>query len=65
MASRIDAYVRAYKAVITDGYKSLVQYRKIEVSKESLANPDLLTVIAIEWLVNADIIVSYVAKQIL
>ena len=63
MAGCIDAYVRPNEAVVTDGDLSLVKHGEMEIGKETLAHADLLAVVAIERLIDDDLVVSDVAKQ--
>ena len=63
MAGCIDAYVRADEAVISDGDLCLVENSEVEIGKETLAYADLLAVIAIERLIDDDLVISNVSKQ--
>ena len=63
MASGVDTDVGADKTVVPNGNRSLVQHREIEVGKEAFAHPDLFAVIAVERLVNADMVVANVPQQ--
>ena len=59
----IDAYVRPDEAVVTDGDLCLVKNSEVEIGKETLADADLLAVIAIERLIDDDLLISNVSKQ--
>ena len=63
VASGVDTDVGADKTVVPNGNRSLVQHREIEVGKEAFAHPDLFAVIAVERLVNADMVVANVPQQ--
>ena len=63
MAGCIDTYVRSDETVITDSYFCLVKDRKVEIGKETLADANLFAVIAIEWLIDDDLVISDVSKQ--
>ena len=63
MACCINAYVRTDEAVISDSDLCLVENREMEVGKEALAHADLLSVVAVERLVDDDLVISNVAKQ--
>ena len=65
MTSRIDTHIGADKTVVPDCHRGLVQYREIEVCKESFANADLLSVVAVERLVDADVVISYMPQKVL
>ena len=47
----------------TDGDLSLVKHGEMEIGKETLAHADLLAVVAIERLIDDDLVVSDVVKQ--
>ena len=59
----IDAYIRSDEAVISDGDLGLVKDREMEIGKETFAHADLLAVIAVERLIDDNLIVSDVSKQ--
>ena len=59
----IDTYIRPDEAVITDGDLCFVKNGEVEVGKETLAYADLLAVVAIERLIDDDLLISNVAKQ--
>ena len=63
MAGCIDAYVRPNEAVITDGNLCLVKHSEVEVGKETLAHADLLAVIAVERLIDDNLVIGDVTKQ--
>ena len=63
MAGCINAYVRTDEAVVTDGDLCLVKNSEVEVGKETLADADLLAVIAVERLIDDDLVISDVSKQ--
>ena len=65
MTSRIYADVRADEAIIPDGDRCFIQYGEIEVGEEAPAHVNLLSVIAVEWLVDNDLVISYGPQQIL
>jgi len=52
VTGRVDADVRANKAIVTDSDSCFIEYSEVEVRKESLAHADLLTVVAVERLNN-------------
>ena len=58
MTRRIDADVRPDKAVVTNGHHGFIEYRPVEVGKESLAHPDVFAVVAEEWLVDERIFIT-------
>lgn len=64
VASRVNADIGADKAVVPDGHRSLVQHREIEIGEETLADTDLFAIIAVERLIDTDMIVSDMAQQI-
>ena len=64
VASRVNAHIGADKAVVPDGHRSLVQHREIEIGEETLADTDLFAIIAVERLIDTDMIVSDMAQQI-
>ena len=49
--------------VVADGDLCLVKHSEMEIGKETLAHADLLAVVAIERLIDDDLVVSNVAKQ--
>ena len=63
MASRIDAHTRADETIVPNPNRSLVQHSEIEVGEESLADADLLSVIAVERLIDNDPVIAYMAQQ--
>ena len=64
VASRVNADIGADKAVVPDGHRSLVQHREIEIGEEMLADTDLFAIIAVERLIDTDMIVSDMAQEI-
>ena len=58
MTRRIDADVRPDKAVVTNGHHGFIEYRPVEVGKESLAHLDVFAVVAEEWLVDERIFIT-------
>ena len=63
VACCIDAYIRSNEAVVSDGDLGLVKDREMEIGKETLAYADLFAVIAVERLVDYDLVISNVSKQ--
>ena len=63
VAGRIDAHIGTDKAIIADGHQRLVQYCEVEVGEEPLANADVLAIVAVERLVNQDLVVAHMPQQ--
>ena len=63
MAGRVDAYIRADKTVISNGDTCFVEHGEVEVGKEPLAHTNLLAIVAIEGLVNQNIVISDVSQE--
>ena len=59
MAGRIDACTGAYEHIIADCDRSFVKNNEIEVSKESLADLDMLPIVTMEWRVYECIVISH------
>lgn len=64
VACRINAHIGPHKAVITDGHTRLVKHREIKVGKKTLANADVLAIVAVEWLIDQDLIITHMAQQV-
>ena len=65
MAGCINAYIRSDKAVVSYGYLSFVQHCEMEIGKEAFTHAYLLSVVAVERLIDDYIVISDVAKQTL
>ena len=63
MTGRVDADIRAYKAIIAYGDWGFVEHGKVEVGKEPFAHTDLLAVVAIEGLDDQYLIVGNVSQE--
>ena len=63
MAGCVNAYIRADKAVVTNGDWGFVEYGEVEVGKEPLTHTNLLAIVAIEGLVNQNIVISDVSQE--
>ena len=59
----IDADVRTDEAVVTDCHLGLVEHCEMEVREEPLSYGNLLAVVAIEWLVDDDMVITYMPKK--
>ena len=64
MAGRVDADIRAYKAVVADGDWGFVEYGEVEVRKEAFAYADLLAIVAVEGLDNQNLVIGDMSQEI-
>lgn len=58
MAGSVDRDIRSDKSVIADGNECFIENRKVEVGKEPFTYTDMLAIVAIEWLIDKDILVT-------
>ena len=65
MAGCIYAYIRPDETVISDGDLRLIKHSEMEIGKETLTHANLLPIVAVERLVDYDLIVCNVSKQTL
>lgn len=63
MAGRVDADIRAYKAVVADGDWGFVEYGEVEVRKEAFAYADLLAIVAVEGLDNQNLVIGEICPK--
>lgn len=66
VASGIDRHIRSDKSIITNGNIRFVKHRKMEIGKETLSDTDMGAIIAIERLVDKDLVIAsteHFAKQ--
>ena len=63
VARRVDAHIGTHKAIVADGHPGLVEHREVEVGKEALAHADVAAVIAVERLVDQDVVIAHVSQQ--
>lgn len=58
MAGGVDRYIRTYKSIIADSNISTIENRKMEIGKEPLTHTDMFAIVAIEWLIDKDILIT-------
>ena len=58
MAGRVDADIRANETIVADGYTSFIENDKVEIGEETLSDIDLLSVVATEWLVDDEAVIT-------
>ena len=58
MAGSINGYIRTYESIVANGYGGFVQHGEVEISKETLADMDMLAVVAVERLVDEDMLIA-------
>lgn len=54
---------RQSEAVVPDGNFRFAQHSEVEIGKETLSDTDLFSVVAVEWLVDDDLVISDVPEQ--
>lgn len=64
VAGGVDGNIRSDEGIIADGYGCFVQYGEVEIGEETLADADVLAVIAVERLVDEDVLIA-VAEDLL
>lgn len=63
VAGGVDADIRTNKTIIPNSYLSLVQYREIEIGEEPFPYAYLLTIVAVEGLVDNNVVVADIPEQ--
>ena len=58
MAGSINGYIRTYESIIADVDGSLIENGEVKISKETLSYMDMLAVVAVERLVDEDMLVA-------
>ena len=64
MAGSINGDIRTYESIIADADRRLIQHGEMKISEESFANADMLAVVAVERLVDEDMLIA-VAEDLL
>lgn len=63
MTCRVDTHIRSYETVITYCDPCLIQYCEVKICKETFSDADLFTVIAIERLIDDNLVIADMAEQ--
>ena len=65
MTCRINADIRSDEAVVADSDHGLIKHREVEIGKEPLTHMYLLPIVAIERLVDKNLVIGNASEQVL
>ena len=62
VASRIDTDIGTNETIIANSDRGFIEDSEVEISKEPLADADLLAIVTTEWLIDDNVVIAYLSE---